>query len=217
MSIVGVFTKANPSIGGLFFDAVLEEQTELLSEVSEFPLETGALGNDHVVVKPLTIMMTIGISDNPFRALSASSNIPIAGSLAGTGVGVAIGQLSGTGAALVGVAGSVANAAYSAGQASTRSQAVLDQFRALQKAGQFVDVVGAKDKTYANCLIKSTRQQTTTENENGLELVIELVQPVIIETVRINRSIDKDRLPANDSASTQAQPVTDFGEVSAIA
>lgn len=217
MSVVGVFSRAQPSIGGFFFDAVLEESTELASEVTQYPIENGALGSDHVALKPMMITMLVGVSDNPFRALTAAAGVPIAGSLAGTAVGGLIGQASGEVAAAVGVAGSVANAAYSAGQASTRSQTVLEQLRALQSAGVLLDVVGAKGKTYTSCLIRNTREATTKENEQGLELVVELVQPLITYTERVQRGTRTETLPANDSASAQAQPLTDYGEVSTIA
>ena len=122
MSIVGVFTKAQPSIGDLYFDAMLEETTEMVSEVTEYPLESGSVGADHVAQKPLIITMTVGVSNNPFRALAASSSVPLAGNLAGAATGAVVGQLAGSAAAAVGVGATAVNAAFSAGQDSTRSR-----------------------------------------------------------------------------------------------
>lgn len=217
MSIVGVFTRAEPSIGGLYFDASLEESTEMVSEVSEFPIESGALGSDNVAQRPLVITMLVGVSDNPFRALSAAANaIPggaLVGSLGGTAVGGLIGQLGGAGAAVAGLAGSVANAAYAAGQAETRSLSVLEEMRAIQRAGLFVDVVTAKGKTYTRCLIRSTRQATTKENEQGLELEIELIQPLVVGEDPNQEGTNKDELAPDDPVATQGQPPVNLGEV----
>jgi hypothetical protein len=217
MSIVGVFTRAEPSIGGLYFDASIEETTELVSEVSEFPIENGALGSDNVAQRPLVITMLVGVSDNPFRALSASANaIPggaLAGSLGGTAIGGVIGQLGGSAAAVAGLAGSVVNAAYAAGQAETRSLSVLEEMRAIQRAGLFVDVVTAKGKTYTRCLIRNTRQATNKENEQGLELVVELVQPLIVGTDPYEKGTKKEELAPEDPVETQGQPVSRLGEI----
>ncbi|MHA7915996.1 phage baseplate protein [Alloalcanivorax xenomutans] len=215
MSIVGVFSQARPEIGGLYFDALLEESSELASEVTAFPLENGAIGSDHVVLNPMVITMTVGTSDNVSRAASAAAGVPITGSAVGTVVGAAIGQLPGEVAAVVGIQQSVANAAATAGQSSTRSMVALDQIRVLQKIGAFVDVISSKGRSYTGCLIRNTRQATNKENELGLELIVELVQPLIRNTQRVNRGPRKATLPPLDPAETQAQPWVDLGEVSA--
>ena len=185
--------------------------------MSEFPIENGALGSDNVAQRPLVITMLVGVSDNPFRALSASANaIPggaLAGSLGGTAIGGVIGQLGGSAAAVAGLAGSVVNAAYAAGQAETRSLSVLEEMRAIQRAGLFVDVVTAKGKTYTRCLIRNTRQATNKENEQGLELVVELVQPLIVGTDPYEKGTKKEELAPEDPVETQGQPVSRLGEI----
>lgn len=209
MSIVGVFTQSRPNIGGLFFDAVLEESTELITDVTEFPIESGALGSDHAVQRPLTITMRVGISDNPSRALRAEAgNVfgALAGGAAGTLIGSAIGRLSGTAASLVGLGASAVNAAFTAGRAATRSQSTLDQIRDIQRRNQLINVVASK-REYANCLIANTRQETNKENEQALELVVELRQLIIVP-------IEGDAsflFPENDTSATQAQPLNNLG------
>src|SRR5690606_20814488 len=133
MSIVGIFTRSQPSIGGVYVDAVLEETSELQTDVTEFPIEDGSVGHDHAVVRPLRLTMTIGVSDNPFRVARAKAS-EAAGALAGVGVGVgaglgvgaAVGRLSGRAAA---VAGLLAGAANTAGQAASHSTSVLERIR----------------------------------------------------------------------------------------
>jgi len=223
MAITGVFTQKRPAfdVGGesIVFDATITESSELTTEVTEFPVETGAIGNDHAVQRPLRITMRVGISDNPARAIraAATEQIPGVGGEAvagltgvglGQGVGTAVGQLSGAQAAAAGLGASIASAAYSAGRPETRSQSALDAIRDIQKRNRIIDVVGAKT-IYRNCMITSTRQETNKENERGLELVVELTQLLLIDTDPSSAA-----LPAqNDPAATQAQEARDLGRI----
>lgn len=209
MSIVGIFSRAQPSIDGHVFDAVLEESTELTTEVTEFPVETGAVGNDHVVLRPLKITMYVGISDNPFR--SALFRTGQFSTLAGIGSGAIAGQTIqrlGDLAALAGLGASVINADFAAGQLATRSQSVLEEIRRIQRAGKMVDVVTSK-RSYPGCVIASTFTETTKENEQGLEMTVELQQMLII-----NSRQEREELPAiDDTAELQGQKKFNLGEV----
>lgn len=208
MSLVGIFTKSRPSIGGRYFDAVLEESSELVTEVTRYPVEDGATGNDHAVLRPLRITMTVGVSDNVFRAIAASAG-PLGGlvsNVGGTAVGALIGK-AGKGVAIgTGLLAGNISAAVSAGQPATRSQSALEEIREIQRAGLVIDVVGTKS-TYQNCIITNTYQRTTKENEQGLELVVELQQLLIMD------SQEAPVLPYGDSSGTQAQPYNDLGEI----
>lgn len=215
MSIVGIFTRSQPSIGGVYVDAVLEESTELQTEITEFPIEDGSVGNDHAVVRPLRLTMTIGVSDNPFRVARAKASEAAGmltslgvGAAAGFGVGSVAGRLSERSAA---AAGLLAGAANTAGQAASYSTTVLEKIRALQRDCAIIDVVPAKGPIYQGCMITRTYQQTTKANEGGLELVVELQQLQIINQQRtplVNP-------PVGDTAATQAQPTVDLGRVTA--
>lgn len=220
MSLVGVFSQSRPNIEDIYFDAVLEESSELVSDVSEFPLEDGSVGHDHAVVRPLRLTMTVGISDNKFRALRAAASETAAadalttgrGQLTGIGAGAAVGavagRLSGGAAALAGLAASVA------GQLGTnRSQGVLEKIRELQREGALLTVVAAKGGAYQNMLITRTYQQTTKQNEGGLELVIEMVQVQLIN--QRERPIKINPAPG-DSAFYQAQATVDLGLVPVV-
>lgn len=215
MSIVGIFTQKRPAFDvggdGIVFDATIRESSELTTDVTEFPVETGAIGHDHAVQRPLRITMRVGISDNPARALKAQATNSLAGAAGlgiSQGVGSAVGQLTGDTAVAAGLGASVANAAFASGQASTRSQSALEAIREIQKRHRIIDVVGAKTQ-YKNCIISSTRQETNKENEQGLELVVELTQLLLIDT-----SPQGSEVPApNDAAATQAQELRDFGNL----
>lgn len=216
MSLVGIFSKARPSIGAFMFDALLEESSELATDVTEFPIETGNVGNDHAVTRPLRLTMTVALSDNPIKAAMASLSGPLAG-IAGIGAGVAAGavmsKLGGAAAAAAGVAGSLLTEFGPGlfGSGELRSTGMLADIRALQRLNSLITVVGAKG-SYDNVIITNTRTQITKQNEGGLELVVEMRQLTIIDNAA-NAAIVAANLPAGDSAATQAQPETNLGEV----
>lgn len=51
------------NIDGLFFDAVFTTGTDHESEITEHPVQNGANITDHVVIRPVTVTMEIGMSD----------------------------------------------------------------------------------------------------------------------------------------------------------
>lgn len=211
MAIIGLFTQSRPSIDGLYFDAVLEESSELLTEVTEFPIEDGSIGNDHAVQRPLTLTMRVGVSDNRFRALREQAG-DVGGALAGSALGAlsgfALSKLGADAAIAAGLAASLANAAYAAGQAQTRSESVLEEIRLKQRANALVTVI-ASGRQYENMMITGTRREKNKENEQALELVIEMRQLLTVKSVS-----NQDPVPApNDPAETQAQPEIDLGQV----
>lgn len=219
MSLVGIFSKTRPDIGGLYFDALLEESSELITDVTEYPIETGAIGNDHAVNRPLRITMTVGLSDNPIKSLMARASIPedmarlrsLPGAAIGAAVGAAIGMLGGAAAAAVGIAGSVMTEL--AGSGERRSTQILKAIRAIQQSHELIDVVGAKE-IYTDVLITNTRVQVTKENEGGLEMVVEMQKLYIVNNLA-NQAIVNANLPAGDTAATQAQTENDLGEQAA--
>lgn len=216
MSVVGIFSKSRPDIGGLYFDALLEESSELITDVTEYPIETGAIGNDHAVDRPLRLTMTVALSDNLFKSALAHDSIPQdwksaaskMGPVVGTAVGATFGMLGGAAAAMRGIGGSVMTEL--AGSLGSRSSKMIAAIRALQQSHALIDVVGAKE-TYTNVLITNTRVQVTKENEGGLEMVVEMQKLYIVNSLA-NQAIVNSNLPAGDTAATQAQTENDLGE-----
>lgn len=218
MAITGLFTQSRPLFkpndtgDELYFDAILEESSELITDVTEFPIEDGSVGNDHAVQRPLTLTMRVGISDNIFRVQRARAGDtfgPAAGNLTGAIGGAAISGLSGQAAALAGIGTTVASAAFQAGQESTVSETALTTIRDIQRRKQLLTVTGAK-REYTDMIIAGTRQETNKQNEQALDLVVEMKQLIIV-----NSTDDSGNVPAaNDPAATQAQPEADLGLVS---
>ncbi len=212
MSIVGIFTKTRPDIGGIFFDAILEESSELQTDVSEYPLENASTANDNAVTRPMYLTMTVSVSDNPIKTLMAEAGelSGVLGIGAGITAGIATSMLSGGAAALAGLGASIGLGIASTAS-SKRSVTVLEAMRSKQRESAVMTVVSSKG-SYTNMIITSTRQETNKENEVGLELVVEMRQLVIINK-NSKAEINNANLPANDSATTQGQSVVNRGEV----
>lgn len=211
MSIVGVFTKSRPEIGGIFFDAILEEASELRTDVSEYPLENGQTANDNAVTRPMTVTMTVAISDNPIKALMAQAGD--LSSLAGIGTGVAIGavgSLLGSGAAAIaGIAASAGLAFAASGR--QRSEEALVNLRRLQRYNSILTIVGVSS-SYDDMIITNTRVQKSKENEGGQEIVVEM-RALLIKNRNDSPATINSRLPAGDTAATQGQANVHLGEV----
>jgi len=229
MPLVSIFSKQRPNIGGIYFDALLEESDELQTDVTRYPIESGVEGNDHAVNRNQRFTMLVGISDNPARALAAQASqgnvfdnltnlgLPegalqtIIGGAAGIGVGAVVSRLPGNIAALAGLGASIANASFAAGQASTRSGNVLEEMRRLQRAKTIFTLATSKG-IHANCIITRTSRVTNTQNENGLELAVDIEQLRIMNSQTVQLGI-----PApNDTVTAQASPYNGFGRVQAV-
>ena len=207
MSLIGIFTKMRPQIDELYFDALLEESSELTTEVSEYPLEDGRAANDNAVYRPLIVTMTVAVSDNWYKSLIAKAGnySTIAGIAGGVLGGKILSKASGRTAAIGGILGSAEIEVLTGMNGKYRSAQYLDEIRRLQKEKTVMDVVGAK-KTYNTMIISSTRTTITPENEGGLELVVEFRELVFAE-----KETKGQTLPKNDTASTQAQPCRKWG------
>lgn len=213
MAITGLFTRNRPKIGNLYFDALLEESSELRTEVSEYPLETAETAHDNAVTRALDLSLTIGISDNWYRELIAQADSNAAGLISAGGsitTGAVVSLLSGGAAALAGIASSIGTSVYT-GTSGRRSYELLNQLRDIQRAHTVFTLVSSHGE-YDNCIIKNTRTQSNKENEGGLEIVVELQRLNIknSESENVNSN-----LPASDTSATQGQEKVSIGEVQA--
>jgi len=53
------------SVGGIEFDALIEEERVLEADSPDYPVEDGFTVNDTIILKPLTLSMTLFVSDTP--------------------------------------------------------------------------------------------------------------------------------------------------------
>ncbi len=72
MPVISLFDPKSPfKAGGLVLDAILSEDHSLENKVTEFPIETGAVINDHIVNAPRRFTIQGFVSDWPVRSPGA--------------------------------------------------------------------------------------------------------------------------------------------------
>lgn len=211
MSLVGVFTKFRPEIGGIYFDATLEESSTLSTEVSSYPLEDASTANDNAVTRPLELTMTVAISDNPIKALTAGEDTLSRITASGTRIagGLLASALSGGAAALAGLAATAGLAYISSGQ--SRSESALISLRNLQRNKTLLKIVGV-GSSYDNMLITRTQVKKAKDGEGGQEISV-VMQQITVITRSDSAAATNRTLPANDTASTQGQKSVNLGQV----
>lgn len=211
MSLVGVFTKFRPEIGGIFFDATLDETSTLMTIVSSYPLEDASTANDNAVTKPLELTMTVAISDNPIKAMTAGED-NLSG-LTSMGVslvgGTALSMLSGGAAALGGLAATAGMTYANSGQ--SRSESALLSLRNLQRNKTLLKIVGV-GSSYDNMLITKTQVKKVKGGEGAQEIIVEM-QQITIVTRDDSAITTNSNLPKNDPVATQGQKSVNLGQV----
>lgn len=201
MSLLSIFTKKAPNIGGLEFDAVLEGITSKSITLTEYPVEFGANVNYHRIINPDRYLMT-----------GAISNTPLGFGLNDIGM-IGIGAAS---SAIGGIAGGLVSsvAAYLlAGDDSTRSSAAWAALSdLLQSAEKFEIDTGLEILSDMVLVRLDTRRDP--ETEDGVIFQAELRKLNTVYTRLIKTGVKtSDQLPANDSATNQAAPSAQRGNV----
>ena len=100
MSVVTLFTKSSPTIGGIEFDAVLEDTFQASAQITTYPIEAGANAADHKIIQPFKWSLVGVVSNNPLRITATDfagviSNF-VTGGLAATAAGLSVGFAAGS-------------------------------------------------------------------------------------------------------------------------
>lgn len=201
MSLLSIFTKKAPNIGGLEFDAVLEGITSKSITLTEFPVEFGANVNYHRIINPDRYLMTGAISNTPLGfGLNDIGMIGIGAAASAIG-GVAGGLVSSVAAYLL------------AGDDSTRSSAAWAALSdLLQSAEKFEIDTGLEILSDMVLVRLDTRRDP--ETEDGVIFQAELRKLNTVYTRLIKTGVKtSDQLPENDSATNQAAPSAQRGNV----
>jgi hypothetical protein len=201
VSLLSIFTKKSPNIGGLEFDAVLEGITSKSITLTEYPVEFGANVNDHRIINPDRYLMTGAISNTP---LGFGLN-----DIGMIGVGAAATAIGGVAGGLV---GSVA-AYLLAGDDSTRSATAWEALSDLLYTAERFEIDTGLEVLSDMVLIRlDTRRDP--ETEDGVIFQAEIRKLNTVYTRLIKTGIkSKDQLPENDSATNQAAPSAQRGNV----
>jgi hypothetical protein len=195
MSIVTLFTRKSPTIGGFEFDAVLEDTFEASVEYTQYTIEAGASVTDHRIIKPFRWALVGAVSNNP---LSPALTDFVTGGLSNFGGGV-ISTVAGL------------SAGFLAGSNDTRASDTLLFLLGLMVSGETVDI-DAGDIQLSNMVISDLRRIKDAENEGGLIFEAQLQELPTLDTILTIGQPKQDQLREDTPEQSQAAALIDKGE-----
>lgn len=187
MSIISIFTKRSPTMGGVEFDAVLEDTLELSVEVTSYPIESGVRISDHRIMQPIQWSMVGAVSNNPLRVMPTDFMTGGLSNLAGSNKYIAMG------------AGLFAG--WLAGSDGTRSSTTLQYLIGLMQAGDPF-TVNAGDMTLKNMVITRISRTKDPENEGGMVFVADLQEMITLDRIISDARATVENTRAGDPAQT---------------
>ena len=200
MSLINIFTPKSPTMGGIEFDAVLEDTFEASVTLTGYHIELGARAADHRIINPFRWSIVGAVSNNPLNlsildfaggALSNFSNSGILSTIAGLSAG------------------------FLAGGNETRSSSALAALISLMVNGDPFDI-DAGDIQLTNMIISRIRRTKDAENEGGLIFEADLQEyPTLMTTLSKNQPALSQLSPA-DPSYTQASATKNRGEIRTI-
>jgi hypothetical protein len=161
-----ILIRPRRQLGDIVAQVTLEETHHDELEITDHPVEQGAVISDHAFLRPSELTMKLGWSNSP----------SVTGLVAGVASGVRS-TVQGVRdiAALAGVGSSVT------GNSATQVRSVYDRLRQLQSLRVPFDVFTGK-RTYKNMLIRSISVTTDKDNENSFVATLMLRQVITVST-----------------------------------
>lgn len=152
-------------------------------EITQQPVEQGAMITDHAFKRPSECIIEVGYSNSP-----GSSSL--LGSLA---------------SAVTGTIGGIAS--LLTGNSESEVNSIYERFLKLQTDREPFDVYTGK-RVYANMLVKGLSTETTKETENSLVLKVHLQQIIIVPSAT-TQSVAA--APEDQESPEDTNPVSDEG------
>lgn len=196
MSIITLFTKKAPTIGGVEFDAVLEDTLDAPIQLTQYPIESGANASDHAIIQPYQYVMLVAVSNNPIKptvtdfAAGAISNFfdsNIVSSIAGLSAG------------------------FLGSSDDSRSASALEFLLGLRISRQPFDL-DAGDIVLQNMVVVNVRRTKTPVNEQGLFAEVQLQELPTLDTILTPESPKQEQLREGDPSQSQVAGDINKGE-----
>jgi hypothetical protein len=197
MSLITLFTKTAPTIGGVEFDAVLEDTLEAPVTFTDYPIESGARAVDHGIIEPYRYTMLVAVSDNPLRPLFTDFAGGILSNFFDSNI---LSQIAGISAGLL------------SGSNSTRGASALEFLLGLRVSRASFDL-DAGDIILKNMVVTNVRRTKTPENEQGLFAEISLQELPTLDTIFTPQAPKQSQLRDGDPSKSQVATALDKGEV----
>lgn len=198
MSLLNIFTPQSPTLGGLEFDAVLEDTFEAEVETTGYTVELGARVSDHRIVKPFRWRIVGAISNTPFSA----------GGVLAAAAGGAVSNVAGP----LGAVGVESALGFLAGSNEARGSAALEYLIDLMTQGEPFDI-DAGDIQLTDMIITDLRRTKDPENEGGLIFEAELQEYPTLETTLTRNGATLSQLNPDDPSYSQAVANVNLGEL----
>jgi hypothetical protein len=182
-------------MGGVEFDAVLEDTLQASAQITTYPIEAGANAADHKIIQPFKWSLVGVISNNPLRITAtdftgALSNF-IPGGVAATAAGLSAG--------------------FAAGSNGTRASDALGLLIDLM-ASDTPFSIDAVDIKLSNMTIVDIIRTKDPSNEHGLVFEAQLEELPTLDTLLSSSNPKQSQLREGDPAQTQAAEQIDRGE-----
>lgn len=196
MSLITLLTRKAPSIGGVEFDAVLEDTLQAPVQFTDYPIESGARAVDHGIIQPYQYRMLVAVSNNPIKPTFTDF---AGGLLSNFFDGNVISQIAGLSAGLL-----------SSGDDS-RGSSALEFLLGLRVSRQPFDL-DAGDIQLQNMVITDVLRTKTPANEQGLVAEVLLKELATLETVLTPEAPKQTQLRVGDPSQSQIAAAINKGE-----
>jgi len=196
MAVVNIFTRQAPTLAGIEFDAVLEDDFEASVDITSYPLESGIQVADHRILNPMVWRMTGAISNNPLRIMNTDFFGGVASNYTDSRTAAFFGGLS---------------SGWLAGSDETRSSTTLQFLLNMMRFGDPF-TVNAGDITLSNMIITRLSRTKDAENENGLIFVAELQELILLDRIAFVGPPTPNQLRNGDPAKSAAVRLVDRGQ-----
>ena len=196
MSVLTLFTRTAPTIGGVEFDAVLEDTLEAPVVFTDYPIESGARAIDHGILEPYRYSMIVAVSNNPLRANFTDFAGGLLSNFFDNNI---ISQIAGISAGLL----SSSN--------DSRGASALEFLLGLRVSRTAFDL-DAGDIQLQNMVVTNVRRTKTPENEQGLFAEVQLQELATLDTVLSPEAPKQSQLREGDPAQSQVAAAINKGE-----
>ncbi len=194
MSVVTLFTSKAPTLGGVEFDAVLEDTFEGSVDQTTFPIESGANATDHRIIQPFRWSLVGVVSNNPLR-VSATDFIGVLSTF-GDGVLATTAGLS---------------AGFLSGSDDTRAGSALEFLIGLLSSKESF-AIDAGDIQLSNMAVVDLRRVKVPANEGGLVFEAQLQELTELDTLLASGNPTQSQLREGDPSQSQAAETINKGE-----
>lgn len=194
MAITNIFLRKAPSLGGIEFDAVLEDTLDASVTFPGYEIELGARAVDHRIIQPIQWSLLIGVSNSPLGVQLTD----FAGILSNAVGGAVAASVSGLAAGFLG------------GSNSTRAAGALSLLLNLMYSGEPFDVY-AGDIDLSNMVISRINRVKTNSVEDGLIVRAYLEELPTVDTLSSQYGSSSQQLNSEDPAASQFVSQSQYG------